>query len=302
MSIIVRDLTGKNYSIKLPYDKDVPTPYTIIDLKKEIAKLTNQSMDKIKHIIQMGIIFKDTQDICNPIYFDKVFVFTQVPKSVSTSVTTSVTLVNEQITPGIPIIPVTPVTPVTPDTLVTPDIPITPNTPLQTSHTPTPADIARYLVNTSVALVINDPISLMHVLRAHPHMGTQSGLVSLQASLQQPEYVNNIMAEIKNILGRIPTIPAGLHIVDATNAPFSSMDNENDTDDESEPGVTDDEKSISSIPYNKSEMDKFTTVEQEEITNIVNMGFNVTNVIDMYKACEKNSDATIENLLKDDKM
>ena len=44
-------------------------------------------------------------------------------------------------------------------------------------------------------------------------------------------------------------------------------------------------------------MNQFAETEKTEIQNIVNMGFETYEVVQMYVACDKNPDLTIQNLM-----
>lgn len=296
MSKIITVKNIKNEIYKINFNCDSEGKYTVLQLKQDLCNLLRDNLESTEYkIIFNGSVLKDDQNLNEEEILEKSVVFLKKPRKITINQTNSDNTVNQS----------------------TNNINVNVNL------------IAKSLINSAMGLLINNRNAVRYVLSTDPYVNQLStNGITPETLLSEPHY-NQILDELKNILGEIPNNPNGLRIelqnrfapvvLNSNNLQtilsnflnqqigYQYTDNDNNEDEQN-----DDENNDNEDEHNDDSDDvendivsnemtnlynEFNEEERNQIQTLINMGYNSYEVLQMYVACNKNVDLTMQNLM-----
>jgi len=307
----------KNESTKINFEYEEGTIYTVLDVKKELYKFLGEGPDKLDIvIIYNGSVLKDDFNVATEEFFDKTMVYFKKPvKKPVTNEETSNVAQDVQ------------------NNIVTQVNSSTSNLQDQLNNINI-NQISRSLVNTTIAILQSNPTAFRQILSLLPNMNTElvdtlinppysnqimdelrnitgeepslpNGIfIHLQNPVQIPTNINPNEMDfntLQSMYNRIISNPNLNLLQSMYNGMTNNLREEYDEEEEYNDQEDREEGNIELNPQNNINpvnniMSQFSNEEVLEIQNIINMGYNSYDVIQMYVACDKNPDLTIQNL------
>lgn len=283
-TIGVRGLDGKKYEFDTKFDPTkTDNKYTVLDLRTNIANRIGESdVSNITKIIYNGKILKDTDNLATVEYIGKnnlVFMrSTKKPQPKKEEV---------KVTP--PTVPVPPPTVVAPAPVAPAPVAFTPLT--GPTIIPTMTNLAQHILSTSVAITSGTPEKVLAILLLNPQVQAllSSNNETFNTMFSDSEFYLKIMAEMQNIIGTpitLPSIPASLPYSSAMPPQFTYSPST-----EIQYASEEDHDNIDSL------LNNYTESEKKQLNNIVNLGYDIAEVIQIFEACGRNIDNTLSLLM-----
>jgi hypothetical protein len=283
---------------------DIPesiTTYTVLDAKKHLHDLfKTDSVSTDYKLIFQGKILVETDNLIDQKYYTTDIVYMKSTKKVELPVVKPQT---QQTTPP----PTTQNQPVgVPSSVVTQQ----PNTnePLIT-----PQKVAKFLVNSAVSVLLNNPQNLASFLMIDPNLKEilQSN-PQLTNQILSMQFMTQLMNELIKYTGTVPQIPQGINVsitpIRMNNVSIPQLNPlQNDIQQNLQEQVVTHEQPpqetgpfvdwVTSLPQDLQQiLSQFNREQKMDIMNLCSMGYNILEVIQLYPACGCDVNQTVERL------
>jgi hypothetical protein len=333
--ITVRSLKNEQHTFDLPEGS-----FTVVDLKKLLFAKTKDDSELYDYrIIYGGEVLVDSVDLKQDKYLKAKGVFHKSLKKktpAASEVKTPAASANPAPAASATSTPATPANPTpaasanpTPAASANPAPAASANpapaasanpvpaVPAQQGMEITPANAARSILNSAVAILLNSPQSLGQFMAMDPLFQEGMRNPAQMQRVNTMQFMMQLIDEIRNITGSVPAMPANLRVVHrppvnnqqqnanqqmASNVPAQQLLNNLLMPQQNVPANSNNSNNslanwLDSLPPEADAfMEQFTDEQKSQIMHMSNLGYELLDIIQYYPACDYNMDATIDIL------